>query len=61
MRAHKLTSQALWRLLVPLIIRFCEEKNEDLAKKIADMQSPSENHVQELIKVLKAGEFQAVI
>lgn len=60
MRAHKLTSQALWRLLVPLIIRFCE-KNEDLAKKIADMQSPSENHVQELIKVLKAGEFQAVI
>ena len=60
MRAHKLTSQALWRILVPLIVRFCEHTNEDLAKKIADLQSSSENPVQELIGTLESSEFQAV-
>ena len=53
MRAHKLTSQALWHILVPLILRFCEHTNEDLAKKIADLQS-SENPVQELIGTLES-------
>ena len=38
MRAYKLTSQALWRILVPLILRFCHHTNKDLANKIADLQ-----------------------
>ena len=33
MCAHKLTAQALWRMLIPSIIRFCEKSNEDSCKE----------------------------
>ena len=32
MRVHKLTLQALWRLLVPLLFKYCEEVNAGLAQ-----------------------------
>ena len=47
--AHKLTAQALWCMLIPSIVRFCEKSNEDLARKIEDLQSSSESPVEELI------------
>ncbi|KAG1654856.1 hypothetical protein GQR58_024808 [Nymphon striatum] len=36
-RAHKLTWQALWQLLLPQFISFLEENNLELQKRILDM------------------------
>ena len=60
MRAHKLTAQALWRMLIPSILRFCEKSNEDLARKIADLQSSSERPIEELIITVQSEEFRVV-
>lgn len=59
MRAHKITLQALWRMLVPLLLRSCERTNADLARQISHLLS-SVQHVNGLITSLKSPEFQTV-
>lgn len=59
MRAHKITLQALWRMLVPLLLRSCERTNADLAQQISHPLS-SVQHVNGLITSLKSPEFQTV-
>ena len=59
MRAHKITLQALWRLLVPLLLKFCKTINVDLALQISRLLS-SEQNVNDLITCLKSPQFQTV-
>ena len=47
-------------MLIPSILRFCEKSNEDLARKIADLQSSSESPIEELIVTVQSEEFRAV-
>ena len=57
MRMHKLTLQALWRLLVPLLFKYCEEVNAGLALRISSLWSSAQN-IDELIACLKSPEFR---
>ena len=59
MRVHKLTLQALWRLLVPLLFKYCEEVNAGLALRISSLWSSAQN-IDELIACLKSPEFRNV-
>jgi hypothetical protein len=43
MRAHKITLQALWCLLVPLLLTFCKTINVDLALQISRLLSTEQN------------------
>ena len=52
MRAHKITLQALWRMLMPLLLRSCERSNVDLAWQISHLLSSAQ--VNELITILKS-------
>ena len=59
MRAHKITLQALWRPMVPLLLKFCKTINVDLALQISRLLS-SEQNVNDLITCLKSPQFQTV-
>ena len=58
MRAHKITLQSLWRMLMPLLLRSCERSNLDLAWQISHLLSSAQ--VNELITILKSPELQTV-
>lgn len=59
MRAHKITAQALWRKLVPFLLRKCE-KFPELANKIKESLSATDP-VQELIASVMSNEFKTML
>lgn len=42
MRAHKLTLQALWRILLPAFLTFAEESDKDCHDEVAAMAAADE-------------------
>lgn len=59
MRAHKITLQALWRMLTPLFRRSCGRSNPDLAEKISHLLPLGQ--FKELIACFKTSEFKAAL
>lgn len=59
MHLHKITLQALWRMLVSLLLTFCKTINVDPALHISCLLSSAQN-VNELITYLKLPQFQRV-
>ena len=58
MRLHKITLQAMWRLLLPQLLTFMKDTNPDLKKEICE----TKNNATEKLEVLLASEeFGAVV
>lgn len=56
-RAHKITLQAMWRILLPQLLSFLEDRNRDLN----DLLDKTKNSpVEDLVTLLASEEFQAV-
>ena len=53
MRAHKLTLQALWRILMPSFLAFLDEKDNELHSKLVEMINDTPERITELISCLK--------
>ena len=53
-RAHKLTLQAMWRILMPQLLEFIGQKNDTLRKMIHE-KSIHEDDLSELISILHTG------
>lgn len=43
MRAHKVTVQALWRILLPKLLKFIRERDHDCAQQIEDKTSKGDS------------------
>ena len=59
MRSHKLTFQALWRLLLPPLMEYVKAKDESLLGEISDMSG--EENAEELAGLLKTARLVIVI
>ena len=60
MRAHKITLQSLWQLLMPSLPDFCQKSYRDLFQEIAALASSPEN-AEALITSLKSPRVQKVL
>ena len=61
MRAHKITIQALWRIIIPRFMEFLNCKDPDMAKKINDeikKFKDGENSCIDLMLLLQTGEWR---
>ena len=43
MRAHKITLQSLWQLLMPFLLEFCQKSSQDLFQEISDLACSLDN------------------
>ncbi|MGH0159882.1 UNVERIFIED_CONTAM: hypothetical protein FKN15_047588 [Acipenser sinensis] len=50
MRAHKLTLQAMWRIVIPQLLNYIENENPNLKKEIDDKSDS--NHLENLLSLL---------
>lgn len=57
MRAHKLTFQAMWRILMPRLLCFVEQKSNELHKILTD----DNNNVDNLVAALKDDKFATIM
>lgn len=60
MRAHKITLQSLWQLLMPFLLEFCQKAYPDLFQEISELASSSEN-AGALIASLKSARVQKML
>jgi hypothetical protein len=56
MRAHKMTLQAMWRILLPQLLLFIEDKNPDLKSKMDEKEGNSTT--EDLISLLAEKDFR---
>lgn len=62
MRAHKLTVQALWRVLLPAFLSFAEELDKNCFDAVAAMVADEDiENIPELIATLKSEGFQKLL
>lgn len=62
MRAHKLTLQALWRILLPAFLSFAEESDKDCHDEVAAMAAADEpESIPQLITSLKSERFHKLL
>ena len=58
MRAHKITIQAIWRLLLPQLLTYIETEHGDLKKEL--LQAASSGSTDDLCSLLSCDEFAAM-
>ena len=58
-RAHKITIQAMWHILIPQLLDFMTDRNPELKKNLHEKAYNSAT--EDLISTLTSGEFEAVI
>ena len=62
MRAHKLTLQSLWQIVVPTLLSFVAESDEECHKEISAMAADDKpERIPELITFLKQERFQNLL
>ena len=64
MRAHKLTVQALWRMLIPKFMNFLSSQNPDMSMVMHDeikKYSEGENNISDLMNLLQTDEWRGYL
>ena len=62
MRAHKLTLQALWRLLMPGLLNFVKQSDKECHDQISEITTQSgPEAIAELLSLLMHGRFQQLV
>lgn len=57
MRAHKLTFQAMWRILIPRLLSFIQQRSDDLHSILTE----GGNDVENLAAIVKSEEFSSIM
>ena len=56
MRAHKITVQALWRILMPMVMSFLQENNSELHSLISSVMK-DDNQIAALVSILQEEQY----